>query len=529
MSKKVFRITDLSKPSEEPIVRIEKEDLMPLPYLKEEPELKPNIEKYKEKYDVTLDGYLAVGIPKEMDEKVLVEKFLSGLKKLFSKNDNWTFLQPLALSIDFCAKCRVCVDACPIYISSGRKNIYEPPFRAEVLRRLYRKYLTSSGRVFGSFVAGEVELNANLIKRLAELSYRCTICRRCSEVCPMGVDNGLITHELRKLFSQELGIHAKELHEKGTVQQLRVGSSTGMNPDAFKNIVASMEEDIKDRTGLNIKIPVDEKGADYLVIHNAGEFLSWPENPEAFAIIFEKAGLSWTLSSEKVGYDAVNYGVWYNDLQLTKLINHTFEIANKLDVKGIIIGECGHATKAYYVVADRIVPKDKKIPVRSCLQVFDEIVSSGKLNLDPSRNDFPVTLHDPCNTVRLSGIVEPQRRVLRACTKDFREMTPNREMNYCCGGGSGFAIMPSYNFNEWKMKVAGRMKVKQMLEVFSDVLEKDVVKYVCAPCSNCKGQLRDLIRHYDLWKKYRITYGGLADLIVNAMADIPRFLELDFH
>jgi len=219
----------------------------------------------------------------------------------------------------------------------------------------------------------------------------------------------------------------------------------------------------------------------------------------------------------------VNYGVWYNDLQLTKLINHTFEIANKLDVKGIIIGECGHATKAYYVVAERIVPSDKKIPVRSCLQVFDEIVSSGKLNLDPSRNDFSVTLHNPCNTVRLSGIVEPQRRVLRACTKDFREMS------YCCGGGSGFAIMSSYNFNEWKMKVAGRMKVKQILEAFSDVLEKDVVKYVCAPCSNCKGQLRDLIRHYDLWKKYKITYGGLADLIVNAMADMPKFLELDFH
>jgi hypothetical protein len=47
-----------------------------------------------------------------------------------------------------------------------------------------------------------------------------------------------------------------------------------------------------------------------------------------------------------------------------------------------------------------------------------------------------------------------------------------------------------------------------------------------AACSNCKGTLRDAITYYDLKEKFGIGYTGLADLIVNAMADLPRpYLE----
>ena len=81
-----------------------------------------------------------------------------------------------------------------------------------------------------------------------------------------------------------MGIAPKELHEKGTVQQLKVGSSTGITPKALDNIISFMEDEIEEKTGRKIKIPVDKKGAEILLVHNAGEFLAWPENPEAFAI-----------------------------------------------------------------------------------------------------------------------------------------------------------------------------------------------------------------------------------------------------
>lgn len=524
---KEISLADISKNQREPLLNITAEELMPLPYPYDDPgdkpPIKPLTEEQKNMYECSLDGVLAIGIPKpksKEEETEFIKKFLSGLKKLLSQEDNWTFLQPLMLSLEYCVKCQTCSEACPVYLGSGKQEIYRPTYRSEVLRRIIRRYLKGHDGLFAWFNGDDVELNWIAIARLAELAYRCTLCRRCAQICPLGIDNGLINHELRKLFSQELGIAPKELHELGTVQQLKVGSSTGMSPRAFEDIKEFMEEKIEEKIGKKIKIPVDREGAEILLIHNAGEFLSWPENPEAFAIIFDAAGLSWTLSSELVGYDAVNYGVWYDDIQFARIALKHAQIAQELKVKKIVVGECGHAHKALIVTADRLFTGELNIPRESCLPLLAEIVSSGRLKLDPKRNNFPVTLHDPCNTTRLAGIVEPQRRILRQICPQFREMKPHGVDNYCCGGGSGFAIIPSMNFPDWRASVAGRMKLKQILEAFQDVISQDVNKYVCAPCSNCKGQLRDMFYYYNMQERCKIAYTGLAELIVNAMVDI---------
>jgi Fe-S oxidoreductase len=132
--------------------------------------------------------------------------------------------------------------------------------------------------------------------------------------------------------------------------------------------------------------------------------------------------------------------------------------------------------------------------------------------------------------VRLMGIVEPQREILRKVCPQFREMEPHGVDNYCCGGGSGFAIMQSMNFPDWRSAVSGRIKFKQILEVFQDVIAPDVIKYVCAPCSNCKGQIRDLFNYYNAWDECGIFYGGLVELIVNSMVDLEKpFIEWEWH
>ncbi len=232
-------------------------------------------------------------------------------------------------------------------------------------------------------------------------------------MCPLGVDNALISREIRKLFSQELGIAPREVHELGTVQQLRVGSTTGLTPPALEDILSFIEEEIAEKIGKKIKIPLDKKDADILLLHNAGEFISWPENIQAFAILFDAAKINWTLSSELGGYDGVNYGVWYDDIQMARIAVRHAQVAKNLNVKKINVGECGHAHKAFIVIADRVLTGDLNIPRESALPLLENLVLSGKIRLDPNRNNFPVTLHDPCNIVRLMGIEEPQRRILR--------------------------------------------------------------------------------------------------------------------
>ncbi len=533
MVNKDVKLQDISKGSDEPLLSMRIEDLMSLPAPLDQPETKPPIpplsENQRKSYEWGLDGISALTLPKpknKEEEDRLVEAFLNGLRKLLSQNDNWPFWQPLVQTLGSCVRCQTCNEACPIYVSSGKQEIYRPTFRTEVLRRLINKYIKKRSKILSKLTGDDIELNWTTIARLAELAYRCTLCRRCAQVCPQGSDNGLITRELRKMFSQEMGIAPKELHGAGTVQHLKIGASTGISSPAFENMVQFMEDEIEERTGNRIKVPVDKEGADILLFHNSGEFMSWIENPVAFAILFEAAGLNWTLSSEIYGYEATNYGTWYDDVQFARIALKQIEVAKKLKVKKLVMGECGHAHKGLIVIADRILVDDMNFPRESFLPLLEDLVCSGRLKLDPGRNDFPVTLHDPCNVVRLMGIIEPQRRILRRISPQFREMEPHGIENYCCGGGSGFAIMSSTNFKDWRTKISSRMKLKQILDAFQDVMDPSIRKYVCAPCSNCKGAIRDLLTDNGLTENYGIRYGGLVELVVNAMVDLPKpFIE----
>jgi Fe-S oxidoreductase len=526
------RLSDMSQRSREPLLHLEQEDLTKLPLESPPAPTKPPAPTRNLAVEYALDDTRVLSLPNPAtpeEEKALVEQFLSGLEKLFSRENNWTFLQPLLLTVEHCARCQTCSDSCHIFEASGGAELYRPTYRSEVLRRLYFQYVKGGGLV-SAWQHGTVELNWPLVARLAELAYRCNLCRRCAQTCPLGVDNGLVAHEIRKLFSQEMGIAPKELHASGSMLQLKTGSSTGMNPAAVKDNVQFIDEEMSEKTGLRVETPWDVEGADILLIHNAGEILAWPENPGAFGVILNAAGISWTMSSDLAGYDSVNYGVWYDDAQFARVAVRHAEAARKLKVKKIVVGECGHAHKSLLVIADRLLTGELAIPRESFLTVLRDIVLSGRLELDPSRNNFPVTLHDPCNIVRLMGIVEPQREIVRRICPGFREMHPHGVDNYCCGGGSGFAIMSGNSFPDWRAEVSGRKKLQQILAAFSDCPDPSIPKYVCAPCSNCKAQIRDLLAYHHVWDTHRIQYGGLVELVVNAMTSVrPGFVEWEWR
>jgi Fe-S oxidoreductase len=536
---KIIRPADLLKSSSDQLVELKQEELMPLPHPYDKPDMEPEFmpvkDSWREKYCTSLDGFVGIDTlvrpADKAEEEKMVKAFLEGMQKLLSLDTNKNWLQPLTLSLDYCAKCNTCSEACPVFVSSGRNELYRPIFRSEVFRSLVKRYCTTQGKLLGPLVGADVELSWEGMARLGELAYRCTLCRRCAKACPLALDNGLIAREIRKLFSMELGIAPTPLHAKGTMLQLKTGSSTGITKPALLDILEFIEEDIEERTGKKIKFPLDKKGADILLIHNAGEFTSWPENPAAFAILFEEAGLNWTLSTDLIGYDSVNYGVWYDDVMARRIAEAQFKAAKDLGVRRMVIGECGHAHRAALVSTDRLITSENYVPRESCFPLLWDLVKNSNLKFDPSKNNFPVTLHDPCNIVRAMGIVQPQRNILKAIAPGFREMTPHGVDNYCCGGGSGFAIMNSMNFLDFRNKISSRMKFKQILDAFQEEIDNpDIVKVVCAPCSNCKGAMRDLFEYYDATNKFNLQYTGLVELMVNALTDLDRpYLEFLEH
>src|SRR4030042_2396434 len=212
MMTKKLKLNDISKDGDTQLIEINPEELVPLPppYDKEEelPRFKKLTQDQRERLVCNLDGvvsYAALPKPgnKEEEEKY-IGLFISGFKKLLSKENNWTFLQPLLLSLDYCARCQTCNDACPIYLASGRNDLYRPHYPSEIFRRIIEKYAKRGGKSISKLKGTGIELNWAKTSRLYGLSYRCNLWRRCAQTCPLGVDNALITRALRKLFSQEL-------------------------------------------------------------------------------------------------------------------------------------------------------------------------------------------------------------------------------------------------------------------------------------------------------------------------------------
>ena len=140
--------------------------------------------------------------------------------------------------------------------------------------------------------------------------------------------------------------------------------------------------------------------------------------------------------------------------------------------------------------------------MRSIIEVLDEYVRAGKLHLNTTANPEPVTLHDSCNLGRKAGLFEEPRRVVQAAAQDFREMTPNRERNFCCGAGAGLVAIPDWQ--DMRLK-AGQPKAEQ--------IRATGAKVVIASCDNCRHQIIELNEHYNL----NVQVMGLAELVVKAL------------
>ena len=445
-----------------------------------------------------LDEYRALPFDDAKYEE-LTPRFLEIVRNL---DKSTLFGRILSTSLDICSKCGACVRHCPIYLAGNEQRLYNPIVRTNLLRKVLRKQRTLRGRI-GLFNNG---FEGSDLKALAENLYRCTLCRRCSEFCTFKVDNALIVREGRVLLDS-LGIAPRELREDGTDKQLEVGTATGMTKDAFLGILRFMEEDIHERTGKSLHFPVDRKGSEMLVMHNAGDYLAFMGDVMGIAEVLDAVGADWTLNT---GFnDVVNYGLFFSDNYLRKIMKRHLEAAENLGVKTLVVGECGHAYKTLKIFANLLYP-DGRVPfeIKSIVQVTDEYLREGKLLLNPEKNPEAVTFHDSCNLGRMGGLYEEPRRILKASCKDFREMQPNRELNYCCGGGSGFAIMAGPAFLPFRMKIAGKMKVDQISETGA--------KKVVSVCSNCKAQLRELIQYYGL-DQQGVSFSGLHELVANAL------------
>jgi len=403
----------------------------------------------------------------------------------------------LKLYMEACAKCGTCSTVCPIYAGRADKD-YNPAWRSDLIRRIYKKHCTTAGKLLGSLV-GAGDYQDGEIESWARHFYTCTGCRRCATYCPLGIDNSVITRKGRAILDQ-LGLTPQTMKRVVEIS-LKTGNTDGASPESFKAAIAFLEEEMRDEHGIDIRIPVDVEGAEYFYVPPSGDVLVNPEATTGIAKVFHVLGLGdrWTMSSRF--FDGANYGLFTgNDVNMKDDNKAYVEEAKRLGVKYMFMGECGHA----YRIMKMMMEAGKwwgELPFKgiNCMEWTAEQIEAGRLQFDKSRNNMPVTYHDPCNFGRSCGITEAPRAILQASCADFREMYPNRGQNWCCGGGAGLSAMD--DIREFRMTVSGVKKMEQ--------IRATGAKYVAAACSNCKRQLTQLMEYHN----EEIAVGGVHDML----------------
>jgi len=376
------------------------------------------------------------------------EVILNGFKERLDK------FRSFRLFLDLCVRCGACADKCHFYIGSGDpKNM--PVLRAELLRSIYRRYFTFSGKAFGR-LAGARDLTADVLKEWFYYFYQCTECRRCSVFCPYGIDQAEITMLGRELLSL-VGCNIHWAMEPAA-NCFRTGNHLGIQPHGVKDMLDFISQDIEEKTGIHLDIPINKKGADILFVAPSADYFADPGTYTCmgYLLLFHELGLNYTWST--YASEGGNFGLFISHEMIKRLNAKIYAEAKRLGVKWIIGGECGHMWRVLHQYMDTLNgPADfLQEPVspitgtrfenaRSTKMVHiaeftADLIRHGKLRLDPKRNDhLRVTFHDSCNPSRAMGLFEEPRHILRNVSNHFYEMPENtiRENTFCCGSGAG--------------------------------------------------------------------------------------------
>jgi len=394
---------------------------------------------------------------------------------------------PVAAFFTSCVSCGLCAEACIFYRETEDPK-YTPINKLELLRRVWSREFTLFGRLAGAVGLVKPVTDEDLTN-WEELVYdSCTMCGRCTMVCPVGNDLTMMIRKMREGMSASG--HAPRELIGAAKRHADLGSPMG---ELHPALVAQVKHQEK-ATG--IKVSFDEKGVDYMVILSAQEIAEFPEVIGSMSRIFKKANLTWTISND--AFEATNVGVQLGNRDVARvLVQRVVDAAEKLGVKYVISPECGHAYQALRWEGPNLIGRSYNFGVVHIVELLDQLRKEGRLKVKGKDTDR-LTFHDPCQINRRGGINAEPRRLMNIVAENFIETEDAGTMNWCCSGGGGAGAIER---NDDLRFEAFKLKKRQFEKVGPDK--------IITMCAFCHHTLEDKLEAHNM----DIEVVGLTDLI----------------
>jgi Fe-S oxidoreductase len=400
---------------------------------------------------------------------------------------------PVAAFFSSCVHCGICATACPFYVETGDPK-YTPILKVEPLRRVWKSEFTLWGRLLSTLGLAQ-KVTDEMLAEWEELIYdSCSMCGRCSLVCPVGNDIQAMVRKTRE--GMVASGHAPEGLIAASVRAVQTGSPMGLQ---WKTLQVQIDH-VNSSTGL--EVPVDKAGVDYLVMLSSMEVINFPEYLEAITKIFHQAGVTWTLSTEC--FEAPNAGIQIGNKDVAALlVQRVVDAAVKLGVKNVISPECGHAYTAIRWEGPNLIGKPYPFKVFHIIEVLDELRAAGRIRTEGKESDR-LSMHDPCNLARKSGVIEQQRNLMSLVAENFVELKEHGRFQWCCGAGGGV----SSNERAEPLKMAAFKRKKAQIEEVSP-------ERMVTMCATCRTQLEEGLEEFNM----DIPVVGLTEMIADHLVE----------
>ena len=425
------------------------------------------------------------------------ERFLAGLERALKR------YRCLRLFVQTCQRCGACQGACPFEVASGEAaNL--PAARlalvADLLARLPRLRTHPQ------------ELEPQVLMTWYARFYQCSLCRRCAVFCPLGLDMSLVTLACREVLAS-VGL-VGEAVAKATANFYRAGNSLGVGRLSWSSACQALEQRLARNCGRPVLCPVDEYGAQVLLVPPVADLTEHWRTFQGYAKLFHAAGVSWTTSTHLC--DGANPGGFIDYRNLRLIHQRVLEAARELKPSLIMWGESGHG----WALA-RTLPaslglswsREDYLEVPRPVHIYEwaaGLLKSGAFagRLHKEVNAGKVVLwHDPCHLARSAGLLAQPRALLRAACHFVREMPASAwgPRTWCCGGGGGLA-----GGELTDMRRAAFLPLAAALE---EAQREQRCNWLATGCDGCKTNLGTALRHHGL----NLGHGGVLELLGEAL------------
>ena len=336
-----------------------------------------------------------------------------------------------AINLAACVNCGWCAEACQFYIASEDPK-YTPIIKLDLMKKVLKREIGPFRWIYRMF---SKDITVDDLQELKPKVFDgCTMCARCSMICPMGIDIAEMVHINREalveaaMIPSALDYMCREQDRDGTIF------------GADEALLEFRLDDLKTKYGVDVY--VDKPNSEVLMLTSGLDIHLFTDAMLGTIKTLDHMKVNWTLSSH--AFEGANFGLLAGSDKTQKHSTlHIINAAVEMGVKLVLTPECGHTYPAMRWAGAEIYGKPLPFEVMTVSEYFGRQIMEGKLRLKKIPGNKVVTLHDPCKVGRHGGVFDEARAVIKELGLELHETESNRELNFCCGGGAGNFLINS--------------------------------------------------------------------------------------